>query len=233
MLRQALLLFSVLIVPLGGATGAPAPSGPSEAAKNMVGKWEFADASGDRTCKIIFRTDAGAVGMKLEFEPACYGLFPFIKEIVGWRLADGDFLRMYNARGKSVLEFSEGGEVGNRMFEAPRPGEGVIRIQEIGAVVTDVTPEQMNGEWTMQRGSGRTLCTLSLSGAAVGENFALKLNPGCNAAALRFTPVSWRMDRGGLTLISARGDTWLFEADDAVNWHSIPQTADPILLVRK
>jgi hypothetical protein len=25
----------------------------------------------------------------------------------------------------------------------------------------------------------------------------------------------------------------LFEADDPTNWHRIPQTADPVLLVRK
>lgn len=233
MMRQSILLFALLIVPLGGASTAPAPAGPSDAAKGMVGKWEFADASGDRTCSIVFRIDSAAVGMKVEFDQTCYALFPFIKEIAGWRLAENDFLRLVNAKGKSVLEFSEGGEVGNRMFEAPRPGEGIIRIQEIGAAVPDVTPAQLNGEWTMLRGSGRQLCTLTLTGTAVGESFALRLNPGCDASVTRFNPVSWRIERGGLMFASARGETWLFEADDATNWHRIPQSSDPILLVKK
>ena len=68
---------------------------------------------------------------------------------------------------------------------------------------------------------------------AVGEGFAIKVNPGCEPFVARFNPVSWQLERGGLTLSSARGETWLFEADDPANWHRIPQTADPVLLVRK
>lgn len=230
MVRHAVLLFALLVLPLGGASTAPAPAAPSEAAKAMVGKWEFSNADRDKICSIVFRTDPGAVGMKLEFDQACITHFPFVKEVVGWRLAENDFLRLLNAKGKSVLEFSE---VESKMFEAPRPGEGILFIQTAAAVVPDITAEQMNGDWTMTRGGGRTICTLTLSGTALGEGFALKLNPGCDATVMRFNPVSWRIERGGLTLASARGDTWLFEADDATNWHRIPQTADPVLLVRK
>jgi hypothetical protein len=231
MMRQTLVALALLLLPLGSASTAPAPSAPSEVAKAMVGKWEFADASGDRKCSITFRTDPGAVGMRLEFDQTCFGLFPFIKEIVGWRYAEGDFLRMFNARGKSVLEFSEGGEVGNRMFEAPRPGEGILRIQEIGAAIPNIKPEQVAGDWTMMRSSGRVLCTLTLTSNPVGESFALKLNPGCDASTLQL--VSWRIERGGIVLASSRGETWLFDADDIANWHRIPQSADPILLIRK
>jgi len=231
MVRHAVLFSLLLIVSNGGAVPAPAPQQPpSEAAKAMVGKWEFSNADRDKVCNVVFRTDSGAVGMKLEFEQACYGLFPFLKEIVGWRLADNDFLRLINAKGRSVLDFSE---VESRMFEAPRPGEGILFITAAGAVVPDITAEQMNGDWAVVRGSGRTICTLTLAGIAVGEGFALKINPGCEGFVTRLNPVSWRLERGGLTLSSARGDTWLFEADDPANWHRIPQTADPVLLVRK
>lgn len=230
MARLWVPLLGFLICPLGGAATAPAPAQPSEAAKAMVGKWEFSNADRDKVCTLVFRTDPGAVGMKLEFEQACSGHFPFIKEIVGWRLAENDFLRLLNAKGKSVLEFSE---VESKMFEAPRPGEGILFIQTVAAVVPDITPEQMSGDWTMLRGSGRNMCTLTLSGTALGEGFALRLSPGCDVSVTRFNPVSWRIERGGLSLSSARGETWLFEADDPTNWHRIPQTSDPILLVRK
>jgi len=233
MMRHAIVALVLLLVPLGGGSTAPAPAGPSEAAKSMIGKWEFADANGDRTCSITFRTEPGTVGMKLEFERACFGLFPFIKEIVGWRYAENDFLRMLNAKGKSVLEFSEGGEVGNRMFEAPRPGEGIIRIQEISAPIPTIKPEQVAGEWTMVRSSGRLLCGFTLTSTPMGDGFALKFDPGCDETVARFAPVSWRIDRGGLVFASASGVTWLFEADDIANWHRIPQSADPILLTRK
>lgn len=233
MLRRAALLSFLIALPIGGALTAPAPTPatPSETAKAMAGKWEFSNADRDKVCSIVFRTDPGTAGsMKLEFDQACFGHFPFIKEVVGWRLNDNDFLRLLNAKGKSVLEFSE---VESRMFEAPRQGEGILFIQSLAAVVPDVSTEQMNGEWTIARGSGKTLCTITFSGTAVGDNFALKLAPGCDPFVARFNPVSWRIDRGGLTLSSARGETWLFEADDPANWHRIPQTGDPVLLVRK
>lgn len=231
MVRRTVLLSLLIILPCGSAGPAPAPQpAPSESAKAMVGKWEFSNADRDKICNVVFRTDPGVIGMKLEFEQACYALFPFLKEIVGWRLADNDFLRLLNARGRSVLDFSE---VESRMFEAPRPGEGILFIQAAGAVLPDISAEQMNGEWAVVRGAGKTICTLSFSGAAAGEGYALKVNPGCEPFVARFNPVSWRVERGGLTLTSARGDTWLFEADDPANWHRIPQTADPVLLVRK
>ena len=232
MLRRSVLLSLLVVLPIGGVSSAPAPTpaAPSETVKAMAGKWEFSNADRDKVCSIVFRTDPGTAGMKLEFDQACYGHFPFIKEVVGWRLNDNDFLRLLNAKGKSVLEFSE---VESRMFEAPRPGEGILFIQSLAAVVPDVTTEQMNGEWTIVRGSGKTLCALTFTGTAVGDSFALKLAPGCDPLVARFNPVSWRIDRGGLTLSSARGDTWLFEADDPANWHRIPQTGDPVLLVRK
>jgi hypothetical protein len=230
MMRHVLPLSLVLIVASGIASSAPAPQ-PSEAAKAMVGKWEFSNADRDKICGIVFRTDpAGAAGMKLEFEQPCYALFPFLKEVVGWRLAENDFLRLVNSRGRSVLEFSE---VESRMFEAPRPGEGILFIQAAAAVVPDITADQMNGDWAVVRGAGRTVCTLTLSNTPAGDGLAAKINPGCDPLVARFNPVSWRIERGGLMLSSARGETWLFEAEDPANWHRIPRTADPVLLVRK
>lgn len=232
MVRRTVLLSLLLILPAASArpAPAPAPAAPTEAAKAMVGKWEFSNADRDKICNLVFRNDPSAIGMKLEFDQACIGFFPFLKEIVGWRLAENDFLRLLNSKGKSVLEFSE---VESRMFEAPRPGEGILFLQPLAAVVPDITAEQMNGDWTIVRGSGKTICALTLSGTAVGDGFALKLNPGCEPFVARFNPVIWRLERGGLTFSSARGDTWLFEADDPANWHRIPESSDPILLVRK
>ena len=230
MVRRAALLSLLLIFSAESAGTAPAPAAPSEAAKAMVGKWEFSNADRDKICNIVFRNDSGSVGMKLEFDQTCIGMFPFIKEIVGWRLGENDFLRLLNARGKSVLEFSE---VESRMFEAPRPGEGILFIQPLAAVAPDVTAEQMVGDWTVVRGTDKVICTLTLSNTPVGDRFALKLNPGCDPLVMRFNPISWGLERGGLAFASARGDTWLFEADDPANWHRIPETSNPIFLVRK
>jgi len=230
--RIFLLAFILAVAPFGGAHPAPALApAPSEAAKAMVGAWEFSNADRDKICTITFKADSIAIGMKLEFDPACGRLFPFIKEIAGWRRAENDFLRLLNAKGRSVLEFSE---VESGMFEAPRPGQGILFIQAAAAAApAPRTVEQISGEWTVVRGAGKTICALTLSVAAEGEGFALKRNPGCEPFVTRFNPVSWRLDRGELLLSSAGGDSWRFEEADAATWRRVPEAADPVLLVRK
>ena len=92
----------------------------------MAGTWEFSNADREKTCTITFRNEAARVGKRIEFDPNCAALFPFVPEIVGWRLSDNDFLRLLDAQGNSVLEFSE---VESGIFEAPKPGEGILFIQ--------------------------------------------------------------------------------------------------------
>ncbi len=43
----------------------------------------------------------------------------------------------------------------------------------------------------------------------------------------------WRIERGELLLISAKRETWRFEADDNAQWRRIPDSADPLLLTRQ
>jgi hypothetical protein len=43
----------------------------------------------------------------------------------------------------------------------------------------------------------------------------------------------WRLDRGELLLIPARGNPWRFEEAESGNWRRVPEGADEILLVRQ
>src|SRR5215831_9574501 len=104
MIRRSLICVLGLIVAIGGAR-AQAPV--SDEAKAMAeGTWEFSNADRDKRCTLTFRTDPAAAGMRLEFDKGCVGLFPFVKEIAGWSLTQNDFLRLLDAKGQSVLEFS-------------------------------------------------------------------------------------------------------------------------------
>jgi hypothetical protein len=62
---------------------------------------------------------------------------------------------------------------------------------------------------------------------------ALRLKAGCDALVTRFNPNAWRMDQGELVLLSARGQTWQFEENDTNTWQRVPESADPILLLRQ
>ena len=230
----ALVLLIATAAPL--AAQAPEPDAASEPAppavpKTMAGTWEFSNADREKTCTIMFRNDNARVGRRLEFDPKCVSLFSFVPEIVGWRLNDNDFLRLLDAKGETVLEFSE---VESGIFEAPKPGEGILFIQnptDLGA--PPKTAEQIKGEWMVMRRTGRPLCTLTLSDTVAGEEFVLRVVPPCDQIVTRFAPVSWQMDRGEIVLRAANGQTWRFEEAEDSKWQRIPQTANPILMTRK
>jgi len=61
----------------------------------------------------------------------------------------------------------------------------------------------------------------------------LKVKPGCDPMVTRFAPNSWRMDQSELVLLSVRGQTWRFEENDANTWQRVPESSDPVLLVRQ
>jgi Protease inhibitor Inh len=212
-------------------TSARAQAPVSDQAKAMAaGSWEFSNADRDKRCTLVFKTARAPVGMQLEFDKACVDVFPFIRDVVGWTIAENDFLRLLDAKGKSMLEFSE---VETGMYEAPRPGEGILFIQAAAAVgPPPKEADQMTGDWGVVRGAGNPICTLTLANTAAGPDLALKLKPGCDAFVTRFAPTAWQMDRGELLLKNARGQTWRFEESDTATWSRVPETAEPVLLVR-
>ncbi len=227
--RGAVLGF-VLLVACCGEAAAQAP-GPSDAAKAMAGTWEFTNADRDKTCTITLRLDPVAAGMRAEFDKACAAKFPFIGDIVAWTFVENDFLRLVDAKGASILEFNE---VESGVYEAPRPGEGILFIQNAGAAGPQPrTAEEVTGEWTIVRAAGKPICTLSLSNIAAGDDFAVRVRPPCDAFVTRFGPAAWQMERGELLLKPAKGRPWRFEEQDATTWQRVPATADPVLLVRK
>ncbi|MEA2978401.1 MAG: hypothetical protein QOF09_224 [Alphaproteobacteria bacterium] len=236
----ALILSTAFAVPLFAQAQAPDATEPDAVApepaapappRTMPGTWEFSNADREKTCTVTFRNDAAKVGKRLDFDSACAKLFPFVPEIVGWRLNDNDFLRLLDARGAAVLEFSE---VESGIFEAPKTGEGILFIQN----PTDLGPapktaEQITGDWSIIRRTGQRVCGLTLSNAAAGEEFVVRLQPPCDRVVTSFAPATWQMDRGEIVLRAANGQSWRFEEGEDSKWQRIPQTASPLLMVRK
>ena len=220
----------VLLAACCGEAVAQAP-GPSDAAKALAGAWEFTNADRDKVCTITLRTDPVASAMRAEFDRACAGKYAFVGQVVGWTLAENDFLRLVDAAGSTLLEFSE---VEGGVYEAPLPGEGILFIQKATAAGPQPkSAEEMSGEWTIVRGAGKPICTLTLSNTAAGDDFAVRVRPPCDVFVTRFGPATWQMDRGELLLKPGKGQPWRFEESDATTWQRVPATADPILLVRK
>jgi protease inhibitor Inh len=242
MVRRATVAWALVLIGFAVpvAAQAPVPDAAPPAApefagapppRSLIGSWEFSNADREKICTVTFRNDAAKVGKKLDFDPACADVFPFTRDIAGWRQNDNDFLRLLDAQGNSVLEFSE---VESGIFEAPKPGEGILFIQN----PTDLGPApktaaQVFGDWNLVRNTGQRACGFTLSNEATGEDFVLRMQPPCDQVVTRFAPVTWQMDRGEMVLRSASGQTWRFEEQDDAKWHRIPETASPLLMVRK
>lgn len=214
---------------LSGAALAQTPESMGDAAKAVVGTWEFSNADRDKTCSVTFKSDPVALGHKIEFDSKCGDLFPLVRDIVAWKFPENDLLYLVDAQGKSVVEFSE---VEDGIYEAPTPGVGVLFLQNAAAAApSGKSADQMTGDWTLQR-AGKPLCAFTLTMDGSGDGYALTVKPGCDAAIARLNLTRWRMDSDQLMLVPARGNPWRFEEGDANAWRRVPDT-DQITLVRQ
>jgi hypothetical protein len=200
--------------------------------KNMIGQWELSTTERSKTCVVTLKPDATPQGLKLELEPGCPKALPFTKDITAWNIKGLDIVRLQDATGEAVIDFTE---VEAGILEGLRTGEGVYILQNLAAARSLAkSMDQMIGDWAMVRGNGNTICGLTLTNNDAGnENFQVFLKPKCDPAIASFAPTQWRLERGQIMLMSDRGDTWRFEADDNAQWRLVPDTADPLIMVRQ
>jgi len=230
----ALLLCAAAPV-LAQAPQPPAPAQPAQpalgdSAKALIGSWEFSNADRDKRCTATFSAKRTKVGYEVTFNEDCNKLFPLVDEIAGWVFPDNDLLRLVDADGRALVEFSE---VEDGIYEAPTPGLGVLFLQNaaVAAGTPAKLPDQMAGEWTIRRGD-TAVCAVTLTMGA-GNAMPLAIKQGCDAAIARLAFTQWRLDRGVLVFSPARGAPWRFEETENDVWRRLPESADQITLVRQ
>ncbi|HLZ05260.1 MAG TPA: AprI/Inh family metalloprotease inhibitor [Bradyrhizobium sp.] len=213
----------------------PTPARPQDAVelkKDMIGQWELSTADRSKTCVVTLKPDSTPQGLRLELEPACATSLPFTTDITGWTVKGLDIVRLQDKAGEAVLDFTE---VESGILEGVRPGEGVYILQDLAAARSIAkTMDQMIGDWTMVRGNGNTICGLTLTNNDAGhDNFQVFLKPKCDPTVAAFNPTQWRLEHGQIMLMSDGGETWRFEADDNAQWRLVPDSADPLIMVRQ
>lgn len=199
--------------------------------KEMIGQWELSTTERSKTCVVTIKNEAAAGGLKLELEPGCAAALPFTTDIKAWSIKGLDIVRMQDATGNSVIDFTE---VESGIFEGLRQGEGVYILQNLAAARSLAkSMDQMIGDWQIVRGNGRPICGLTLTNTeATGDNFQVFLKPKCDPAIATFGPQQWRLERGQIILMSKTGETWQFEADDNAQWRRVPDSADGLVMLR-
>ena len=200
--------------------------------KDMVGQWELSTTERSKTCVVTLKNDATPQGLKLELEPGCAAALPVTKDITAWTIAGLDIVRLQDAAGQPVIDFTE---VESGIFEGLRQGEGIYILQNLAAARSLAkSMDQMIGDWAMVRDNGQTICGLTLTNTeATPDNFQVFLKPKCDPAVEAFAPTQWRLDHGQILLMSKNGETWQFEADDNAQWRRVPDSPDPLIMLRQ
>ena len=201
--------------------------------KDMIGQWELATTDRSKTCVVTLKADTGPQGFKLELEPGCATALPFTADITAWSIKGlGDIVRLQDTAGQPVIDFTE---VETGIFEGLRTGEGVYILQNLAAARSLAkSMDQMIGDWAMVRGNGQAICGLTLTNTeADKDNFQVFLKPKCDPAVAAFAPTQWRLDHGQMLLMSQGGETWQFEADDNAQWRLVPDSTDPLIMMRQ
>jgi hypothetical protein len=228
-LRFGVMLAALLA--LAAASPARSQQDASTLKKDMIGQWELATTDRSKTCVVTLKQEPASQGLKLELEPGCAAALPFTKGITAWNIKGLDIVRLQDAAAESVIDFTE---VEAGIFEGLRQGEGVYILQNLAAARSLAkSMDQMIGDWSMVRGNGQAICGLTLTNTEAGQdNFQVFLKPKCDPAVAAFAPTQWRLDHGQMLLMSQRGETWQFEADDNAQWRKVPDSADPLIMLR-
>ena len=223
---------AALAILFGCATAARAQDA-STLKKDMIGQWELSTTERSKTCVVTLKGEQTPQGLKLELEPGCAAALPFTRDIAAWSIKGlGDIVRLQDPAGQAVIDFTE---VESGIFEGLRQGEGIYILQNLAAARSLAkSMDQMIGDWAMVRGNGRPICGLTLTNTeASPDNFQVFLKPRCDPAVAAFAPTVWRLERGELLLMSKDGEVWRFEADDNAQWRRVPDSADPLIMLRQ
>ena len=224
-------LFACALFALAGTTAlaqTPAPQ-PSEAARALVGVWELSNPDRDRRCTLTFRLDATPGGRAVALGATCAAAFPDLRPTAAWQMGSDDALKLVDNKGAVLLELTE---VESGMYETT-PSFTHYFLQTLAASGKERIADDLFGEWQITRGAGRPVCQLTLGNTAHdADSFVLAVKPGCDQAITRFGPVAWKLDRGQFVMLSAAGQAWRFEENEASIWSRIPAARPPILMVR-
>jgi hypothetical protein len=225
----------IVLAALSASVVCASPAWTQDAAtlkKDMVGQWELSTTERSKTCVVTLKSESAPQGLKLELDPGCAAALPFTKDIAAWNIKGLDIVRLQDAAGQPVIDFTE---VESGIFEGMRTGEGIYILQNLVAARSLAkSMDQMIGDWAMVRGNGQPICGLTLTNTeATADNFAVFLKPRCDPAVAAFAPTVWRLERGELLLMSNSGEVWRFEADDNAQWRRVPDSADPLIMLRQ
>lgn len=205
-----------------------------EAGARLAAPFRLANADGSRTCPFTLKAEPSGPGLAVEFDRQGCAVIAFSAQVVAWLPDPSGSVRLLNAQGRTVAEFTEGA---NGSYEALREGDGVYFLGNPAATDEDaeIKVEEVVGEWDLARQAGTPVCRVTLldQPAGNGKGKALAIASGCDPALLRFGPVAWDIE-GGNILVRGDTDTAVirFARQEDGGWARTPERGRPLLMNR-
>lgn len=218
---------------LASAAGANAQD--TAAARTLASNYQLTDAIGERKCAITLEARAVSSGFALAFDRAVCVVFAHLTDVAAWQPAPAGGINFVNAKGAVITEFSEG--VGG-VYEAIRENDGVYFLTNLRIADTSETqPADLIGEWNLSRPGGPTICRITLTNEAAGDNrLAVRVAPGCDGAITAFGPATWQLSSGDVILYSKDGELIRLGKNEEGVWSRVPDQKQsrprPLLMSR-
>jgi hypothetical protein len=239
-MRAFLLLLALSLASPAAAETAKPPKAPEAApvmkvpdeVRDLAGAFEITDAESTRRCAMTLdiRVQNGGFGLAFD-KPACSAAMPFLTTVTAWALGPAGAIRLIDGAGRTVAEF---GETEDGLFEMARSGEGIFFLARAGgSEPPGPVPADLAGTWSFARQPDRPICKVTLTEEpAAADTFKLSLATGCDQTITSFAPVSWRIERADVVILSSRGDQLRFEQTEDNVWRKVPEGNRPLLLIR-
>lgn len=204
-----------------------------EAGARMAGDFRLTSADGTRACAFTLKPDASGSALTVDFDKEACAVIGFSGQVSAWLPDPSGSIRLLNAQGRTVAEFTEGA---GGSYEALKEGDGVYFLTNPSvADATEVNVEEVVGDWDLSRTAGAPVCRWTLQNvpAGKGEGRIVSVAAGCDSSMLRFAPVAWDIEGGNILVRGvASGAMIRFARQEDGSWARTPERGRPLLMTR-
>ncbi|GJD72353.1 AprI/Inh family metalloprotease inhibitor [Methylobacterium goesingense] len=241
---------------------APAPAFVESLPRDIAGvpgTWDLSQDGGTRRCVMTLSGESGPAGRRLSFPAGCRRALPILNRVAGWLFADGN-IRLVDKDVRPVLPFTRRadsrslgapGEAGESYSLVPLqivammpPSDAVPTSPGAGSAAPDtrVGPAARGepapsgdgpapGIYALDRYREQDVCRIELTAAPAPA--PVRILDACRDSGLAvFDPVSWRFDKGRLTLVARRGHMVSLVPTGDGRWRRDPEIGTTFVLRR-
>lgn len=249
-------------MPAAPTPAAPAPAFVESLPRDIAGvpgTWDLSQDGGTRRCVMTLSGESGPAGRRLSFPAGCRRALPILNRVAGWLFADGN-IRLVDKDVRPVLPFTRRtdarslgapGEAGESYSLVPLqivammpPSDAVPTSPGAGSAAPDtrVGPAARGepapsgdgpapGTYALDRYREQDVCRIELTGAPAPA--PVRILDACRDSGLAvFDPVSWRFDKGRLTLVARRGHMVSLVPTGDGRWRRDPEIGTTFVLRR-